>query len=147
MAANPPDFRTSYSGSALPFASKDQAFEESPNIGKVTIVNSKFTIKVLFPNSYMIGLGSVLIPPTVYLQYITTKDNEVHNFSIQVSNGIPYRTLTYPLAGGCARQQSVFYSNHHCLPIRKNQEEILRQSAYPQRNIEPSNFWGDKPSL
>ena len=145
LAAAPPDYRATYTGSALPFSSQIQAFENTPNLGKVPVVNGHFEIKMLYPNSYMVGLGSVRVPPTVFLEYKTPM-GDVRKFSVKVSEGIPYRSLTYPYQR-CARKDATFYSVHHCLPIRKNQEAILRDSAYPTMNKMPDNHWGLKPAL
>ena len=146
IAASPPDYHSSYSGSGLPFSSKEQAFENTPNKGNVTLSNRQFIIHLIYPNAYMIGLGSITIPPTVYISF-KLENGEVQRAHVQVSEGIPYRSLTYPLGGGCGRRNANFYNNHWCLPIRKNQEELIRQSSYPKKNIMPDNFWGMKPSL
>ena len=143
IAASPPDYHISYSGSALPFANKDQAFEGTPNIGRVEVSHNKFTINLIMPNSYMTNLGSALVPPTIYLSFKVKGHDETKFAVIQVSDGVPYRSLTHPFN----RRDAMFYNNHHNLPIRKNQEEILRQSAYPCKNIVADNFWGMKPAL
>jgi hypothetical protein len=150
FAASPPDYRTTYTGSGLPFHSYDQAFDNTPNIGKVNVNNGKFKIELMFPNSYMVGLGSVTIPPTLYLRY-KLLNGEVKKVSIKISEGIPYRMLTYPgsISGGsksCARNSAMFYSNHHCLPVR-TQEQVLRDSGFPGRDHLPENYWGLKPAL
>jgi hypothetical protein len=151
IAPSPPDYHISYSGSALPFATKDQAFEGTPNVGRAEVSKDKhqFVIKLVMPNSYMVGLGSVTVPPTVYLSFKAHGCDETKFAVLQVSDGVPFRSLTYPQgnAVGCARHDATFYGNHSCLPVRKNQEEILRQSAYPSKNVIPTNFWGMKPSL
>ena len=52
-AASPPDYRSSYPGSALPFSTEKQAFENTPNIGTVVVdAENKFQIKLLKPNSF-----------------------------------------------------------------------------------------------
>ena len=146
MAASPPDYHASRSGSALPFIDQEQAFTGSPNKGKFQLQSNKFQLNLIYPNSYMIGLGSVLVPPTLYLSFKSV-NGESRYASIKISEGIPYRSLTYPSEGGCARRSPEFYNNHASLPIRNNQEEILRQSAYPITNTMPSNYWGMKPSM
>jgi hypothetical protein len=40
-----------------------------------------------------------------------------------------------------ARTNSLFYKGRDDLPIR-TQEQILRDSGYPDKNIMPPNFWG-----
>ena len=141
MASSPPDYHISYSGSALPFQNKDQAFEGSPNIGKVEVdKHNNFTIKLVMPNSYMIGLGSVIIPPTVYMSFVAKCGMKKFG-NVKISEGVPYRSLTYPTS----RKSAMFYDNVYKLPVR-NQEE-LRDGGYPPHNTMPSNFWGLKPSL
>lgn len=147
IAASPPDYHTTYSGSALPFANQSQAFDNSPNVGKVKIRNGKFRIDLMYPNSYMVGLGSVTVPPMVHLEY-KLLSGETRKVSIKISEGIPYRTLTYPAGGngGCARKDAMFYSAHHCLPVR-TQEQVLRDAGYPGSNKMPKNHFGLKPAL
>ena len=67
--------------------------------------------------------------------------------TIQIDEGIPFRTLTYPSPPSQnPRTSPMFYHCHrNQLPIR-GQETILRDSGYPEVNEMPSNFWGLKPS-
>ena len=44
-AANPPDYRATYTGSGLPFANQHIAFENSPNKGKSDLLDGNFEIK------------------------------------------------------------------------------------------------------
>ena len=139
-AASPPDFRTTYTGSGLPFANQEQAFYNTPNKGFVRLNNGKFSIELLYPNSYMVGLGTVTIPPTLYIEYLSNGKKE--EVSIKLSEGLPYRMLTYPSIGR-ARSSPEFYRED--LPVR-TQEQILRDSGYPSTNVTPDNYWGLKPS-
>ena len=64
--------------------------------------------------------------------------NEFH--TIQIDEGIPFRTLTYPSPPSKnPRTSPMFY---HCgknqLPIR-GQEQVLRDSGYPEVNKMPNN--------
>ena len=88
------------------------------------------------------GLGSVYVEPCVHIKVCEEGgDNKVHR--IALGNGIPFRMLTYPpsLPNTAARKNPMFYSGRQDLPMR-NQEQLLRESGYPQENIMPSNFWG-----
>jgi hypothetical protein len=145
IAASPPDYRATYTGSGLPFANETQAFDNTPNLGKAYVNNGVFEFSIMYPNSYMRGLGSIQIPPTVFFEY-KNMAGETKSFSVKISEGLPYRSLTYPYEN-CPRKDATFYSVHHCLPIRKNQEAILRDSQYPSTNIMPKNHWGLKPAL
>lgn len=144
-AAAPADRRMSYTGSGLPFANATQALEGSPNQGVVNLGhNNEFSIKLAMPNSYYTALGTVLVPPTLYIIYSNgEKETEI---SIKISDGIPFRMMTYPSSQTMPRRDSQFYSGTTELTVR-SQEEILRSSAYPGRNKMPSNFWGEKPRL
>jgi hypothetical protein len=145
IAAAPADYRATFTGSGLPFANQLQAFENTPNTGSVQLgKDNYFEIYLLTPNSYMIGLGSIQVPPTLYLSYINEND-ETKIVSIKVSQGIPYRSMTYPTFPR-ARSGPKFYDSQFYLPIR-TQEEILIDAAYPKINIMPSNHWGLKPPL
>jgi hypothetical protein len=144
-AASPADHRASYSGSGLPFANQLQAFDNTPNIGTYKLgPDNSFEIELMTPNSYMVGLGSVTVPPTLYIQY-TTGNNEPKLITIKVSNGIPYRTLTYPMDPR-AREGASFYDPQFYLPVR-SQERILLEAGYPRVNMTPNNHWGTKPPL
>lgn len=141
MAASPPDKRTSFSGSGLPFPSAKFAFENTSNIGSVKLSSSNsFIIVMKVPNSYYVGLGSLLVPPTLYLSY--NDGIKIKKANIKLCNYIPYRTLTYPNA----RQNSMFYKSFMTLPIR-GQEEIIRSSEYPTNKNEYANFWGLRPPV
>lgn len=146
IAAAPADHRATYTGSGLPFANQIQAFENTPNIGVVELKDSSnsFEIELMIPNSYMVGLGSVTIPPTLYLEYLDG-ERKVRRTEIKVSNGIPYRTLTYPMVPR-PRAGADFYDSQFYIPVR-SQEQILLDSAYPRTNVMPDNWFGSKPPL
>ena len=146
IAAAPPDYRANFSGSGLPFASQVQAFENTPNKGFIES-SGEFSIKVMTPNAYYVGLGTVYVPPTLYLEYINIQGKK-RNVSIKLSDGIPYRSLTHPGPGQntAPRADAMFYATQFNLPVR-SQEQILRDSAYPSANHMDTDFWGLKPPL
>lgn len=144
IAAAPPDYRATFTGSGLPFASQQQAFENTPNTGSAELtIDNRFDIALMFPNSYYVSLGSVIVPPTLFLEYTTT-DGQKRHLSIKISDGIPYRMLTYPAQFTRARQDPSFYAGGWQMPVR-TQEQILRDAAYPATNKMAPNFWGLKP--
>ena len=145
IAASPADRRASFTGSGLPFHSEKQAFEGTPNKGRITLNANTFEIKLLFPNSYYVELGNKLVPPTLYVHY-TTGNSEERMVSIKLSDPIPYRLLGYPKDFTQPRTGPTFYHAHHNLPVR-SQEAILRDSAYPSKNKMSEDFWGLKPAL
>ena len=147
-AANPPTFSTSYNGSALPYANPTMAYENTPNKGSVRANNGRFEFYVNYPNSYYIGLGTVYVKPHVNIRICDKKvpgGGEVHR--IELGDGVPFRSLTYaPPPDTYPRYSPMFYSGGESLPVR-TQEEILRSAAYPDFNVYPKNFWGQKPPM
>jgi hypothetical protein len=141
FAASPPDYRATYTGSGLPFANAQQAFDNTPNKGNLKLLDGTFQIDLMFPNAYYTSLGTVCVPPTLYISYTNNMGKE-RNVSIKLSEGIPYRSLTYHMK----RKDAMFYGHGWSLPVR-TQEQILRDSDYPSTNQMPNNFWGLRPPL
>ncbi len=147
IAASPADHRSSYTGSGLPYQNQLQAFDNTPNIGIADLTyNNSFTIDLMYPNSYQIGLGSVLQGPTLYIQYHDVNQKE-KILSICIGQPIPYRQLTYSDGQYTrARKDVTFYDTQFNLKPR-SQEDILRSSAYPCDNNMNVDFWGSRPPL
>lgn len=140
-AANPPNYNNSYSGSGLPFANPEMAFENTPNKGAVKLKGGKFKFNIRYPNSFYAGLGSVYIPPQVYYK-VCNKNNKGKVNVLKLGEGIPFRSLTYaPPPTSAPRKSPMFYKGGWELPVR-TQEQILRDSGYPNKDIMPDNFWG-----
>jgi hypothetical protein len=146
VAAAPPDYRMSFAGSGLPFANADQAFANTPNRGEVRVdASMTCNFKLVMPNSYMVQVGTVQIPPTVYISFVNSAGKK-QVMPIKLSDPIPFRMMTYPSGPFTkARSDPTFYDNL-TVPIG-TQEEILRASAYPTTMKMPDNFWGQKPPL
>lgn len=143
IAAAGPDRRATYSGSGLPFANQIQAFDNTPNVGIVQLdYENRFEIPLVTPNSYMIGLGSVQVPPTLYLSY-ERPNGEKKTVSVRVAEPIPYRSMTYPTTPR-ARVDATFYDTQFEL-VAKTQEKIFYDSAYPCDRKTHANFWGKRP--
>lgn len=147
-APNPPTWSQSYSGSGLPYHDSIQAYQKSPNVGAVKAINRKFEFRIKFPNAYYVGLGSLYVPPVVHFKICDENCNQKEYHTIELGKGIPFRTLTYPSPpSNRPRDSPLFY---HCgknkLPIR-TQEQVLRDSSYPEDNRMPSDFWGLKPPI
>ena len=144
-ACNPPTFNSNFSGSGLPFPTEDIAYEGSPNRGVAQIVNGKFSFTINFPNSYYVNMGSVYIEPHVKLIVVDENNEPLTDVEIiRLANGIPFRTLTLPSLRNW-NKGPLFYENKD-LPVR-TQYQILVDSAYPDKNVMPSNFWGKKPPV
>jgi hypothetical protein len=141
-AANSPDYRTSYSGSGLPFANSDMAYEKTPNRGAVRVGgDGSFDFSIDVPSSYYTALGTVYVKPHLHLQF-NSQNRIGKKYSIPVGEGIPFRLLTYPpIPETAPRCSPNFYKGRDTLPIR-TQEQIIRDSAYPCQNSMPANFWG-----
>jgi hypothetical protein len=142
IASSPPDYHYNYSGSALPFANPLQAFEGTPNKGVIQLLENSFTLKLQYPNSYYVGLGTALVPPSVTLRYKCNGNEKVN--IIKIAEAVPYRLLTYQRSETYNRNSPLFYYGTDQLPIR-TQEQILRGGGYPSKNITPEDHWGLKP--
>lgn len=148
IAACPPHINGSYSGSGLPYANQVMAFDDTPNkgIAKVSKHDGRFKISFYVPSAYYLNLGSILVPPTLYIEYNNGQKNK--RISIKIDEEIPYRTLTYHKTNDNVN----FYNYIWSQPVR-DQERILRDSQYPllTKGNKPirnhSEFWGLKPSL
>ena len=90
----------------------------------------------------MVGLGSVLVPPTLFITYFA-HNGEKRKITVKVADPVPYRSLTYPLDPR-PRKDATFYDSQFYL-VPKTQEEIFYDSAYPCNGKTHPNFWGLKP--
>lgn len=92
-AANTPDRLTNFSGSGLPFPSREVAFEGSPNIGRKLIDNEtkQFRLELLRPNTYY-DENYELVEPEVIIKYVL-KNNKTRVLNIPIDNKIPFRSL------------------------------------------------------
>lgn len=145
-AANPADYRASFTGSGLPFPNPEIAYDDTPNKGSVSIVNGRFSFKVRFPNSYYTHLGTIYNEPHVYVKICEPGNIESEVKKINLKNGIPFRMMTYPNITNSTqpRTQPGFYDDPNKRSLR-NQEQILHSRAYPNKNVMPSNFWNESP--
>jgi hypothetical protein len=138
IAASPPNYMSTYSGSALPFHSKEQAIFNTPNKGNVKLnTNDEAIIKLYCPNSYYEDLGNLFIKPHVTIFYYS--NSILVEKQIMISKGVPFRSLSHPNM----RNGPEFYT--HNIPTQ-TQESILRSSQYPSTDLHYKNFWGGKPA-
>ena len=143
-AASSPTYSSNFSGSGLPFPNTDIAFENSENIGTCNISNGKFSFSMRYPNSYYINMGATYVHPEVQIQVFDSNNRSVSEIQhINLGEGIPFRTLTYPSQRDW-NEGPLFYKEDN-LPAVRSQEQILKDSAYPNINKVPRNFWGKKP--
>lgn len=135
----------SFAGSGLPFANQEQAFFNTPNKGTLKLDGGRFSITLPeMPSNYMDHLGSVLVPPTLYVQYTDMKGEfKTANYIIN-PQGISYRHLTYPEQ----RSSVQFYETQFKLWPR-SQEEIIRSSQYNKypgdAPYSTEQYWGLRP--
>lgn len=143
-ASAPPTRGTSFSGSGLPFPNPEVAYDRTPNAGVVKPNNNgEFEFRIQYPNAYYIGLGSLYIAPHFHIKICGDNSDEQY-FSVQIDDGIPFRTLTHPAPPSKnPRSGPEFYKIEE--NIVRSQEQILRDSAYPEVNEMPDNFWGKRP--
>lgn len=121
--AAPPSKNSSFSGSGLPFPNQEMAFSANSTSSFVELdADNSFSLTFPMPNSYYKNLGSILVPPEVYIKYSNFFATKTH--TLKLWDGIANRTLTYD----CERKGPNFYDTYP-LPIR-TQEAILNSKAY-----------------
>ena len=91
-ASAPADLRMSYAGSGLPFATPEQAYSNSPNIGETKVeADGSFEFLLYAPNSYYVHGGTTLLLPHVHLAIKT--GSSVKTYRLKLGPGIPNRSL------------------------------------------------------
>ena len=139
IAAAPPDYRSSFSGSGMPFANAEQAFYNTPNSGTASVsMDGSFSVQLRSPNSYYAGLGSARVPPTLHVSY--SRGGVTVQSALPIGGGVPFRSLSYPRT----RKGPEFYADDPDRLVR-SQWDILYSSRYPDGNQEPADFWGGRP--
>ena len=137
-AANPMTPTGSAAGAGMPFPNPDIAYDNSVNQGAVLVGPAgQFQFMIRYPNAFYIQGGAIKVEPCVHYRICGPgSDNQIH--TIQLGNGVPYRSQTYPPE----RKGPEFYSGRDQLPLR-TQEQILRASGYPStnRSTAGNNFW------
>ena len=89
-AASPPDRRLSYSGSGLPFPNAEIAYENTPNVGKVPVVEGQFEFRIEKPNTFYVGQGQELLQSHVNFR-VPGVDK---TFTLKFGAAVPSRSLT-----------------------------------------------------
>jgi hypothetical protein len=142
-AATPPTYSSNFSGSGMPFPNEDIAYDDTPNKGIVQVINGKFSFSIKYPNSYYINMGTIYVEPHVKILLVNKDNKSIEEPKvINLGQGIPFRTLTWPNQRNWS-DGPLFYKNNN-LPVR-TQYQILLDSAYPSTNKIPNNFWGLMP--
>jgi len=80
----------SYMGAGLPFPNEEVAYEGSPNVGEVPIVNGAFSFSIINPNSYYVSSGTKLVEPHVHF----TIGSEYFDVPLPMAQQVANRSLT-----------------------------------------------------
>jgi hypothetical protein len=87
-APNPVHRGYSQSGSGLPYATADMAYQNTINHGHVSVdLLGRFQITIKDPSPYYTRGGTILIPPEIN---IATPDEQVHNIQL-IDRSFPSR--------------------------------------------------------
>lgn len=157
VAACPTDRRTSFAGSALPFASAKQAFDGTPFRGRARPAlggdSSTYEIRLAggrLPGAFYADMKGTLVPPTVFLWW-REACGSVKRGRVPVGEAPPFRSISMPRRPlGGPRTVATYDAEY---PVIRSQEAILIASAYPSRAAEtgearePANFWGTRPPV
>lgn len=150
LAATPPDRRSSFAGSGLPFPNAAAAFYATPNRG-VTRAGAAGDVTIRLaarPGSYYAGLGTSLVPPTLHIAWHVGETRK--HAAVQLGAPVPHRSLSYARARG----GPAFYAPKPPEDVR-TQEAILRSSAYGAGVLpgqlttgaaSADGFWGARPA-
>jgi len=142
IAASPPDYRGSFSGSGLPFANEEQAFEGTPNTGVLQLYGNSGQLKLFLPNSYYTDFMGSIMGPSVRVHYLS--NGTPRSGLVLLNNAVPYRALTYQQSR--RDEGPLFYDGGFELQVR-TQAQVLTEAGYPKRNVMHKNFWGTKPPM
>ena len=132
----PPDYRQSYSGSALPYPNKSMAYDKTPTYGSFACEEARCAITIDLPNAYYTHLGTHMVHPYLDVTGFDDRRRPVHRARVELGEVAPYRRLTWPPA----RRDPTFYTAAAAARRHPNQESHLRAFGYPATT--PANFWG-----
>jgi hypothetical protein len=93
IAANPIDRMVNYSGSGLPFPSKEVAFDGEKNQIKIN-EDGTFKGTIKYPNKYYEPNGVDIVPCCIFLISTAGIDQVI------LKDPLPYKTLNYRVDGG-----------------------------------------------
>jgi len=113
IAPNPPDRRTSYSGTALPFPSQEIAFENTKNYFEIK-KDGKIETEFLYPNSYYShdGYTKIKSPILIFLDDKKT--------IVELDDLCPLKTLRDRV-----RNNPSFYGTREFLLPVANAEDVM----------------------
>lgn len=140
IAPNAPHRGFSFSGSGLPYANADQAFDNTNNKGVIESPDGSFQIYLeKMPGAYYTGLGSTYVPPIVMIEAVLSNNENqtfrTHLFLTPV--GVPYRWIAGSPPGPRVDHgedetgRAMYYYGREELGLFQNQEALLRFKGYP----------------
>ena len=91
-AAAPINRLTNYSGSGLPFACAQAAFENSPNYLKIQN-NGFFEVLFLYPNGFNSQDAFSKVPPTIFLKLVPLNNSEPIGISYPLEDPFPLKNI------------------------------------------------------
>jgi hypothetical protein len=142
QTAMPPDHRTSFTGSGLPFPSFEHAFNPCQSGYAVRAAGGLFDLPVRPPNSYVEASGR-LSAPKARLVYTVLGERVDEWVPIAGVPAVRHRTLTHNVH----RTSPNYYDSRGRLQTR-SQERILRESAYGHASDPEVDFgWGVRPRV
>lgn len=104
IAAAPADTMTNFSGSGLPYASKEQAYYNTPNKGTVKFINNIGTLRLQKPNSYYKDFNKLQKPHVLLfigdkqIADILIKTEHINNRSLQYGKKEIYSQTKYVMS-------------------------------------------------
>lgn len=139
IAAAPVTRGLGFSGSGMPYPSREIAFENTPHRGALESSDGSFNITLRgVPSGYFSGLGSVYVPPLVEFYSIARDGKRLHTSLWMNDNVAPWRwisgspaTLRATAVDPEATGRAMYYAGRDDLPLFDNQEAQLRARAYP----------------
>lgn len=113
IAAAPADTMTNFSGSGLPYASREQAYYNTPNKGTVKFINNIGTLRLQKPNSYYKDFNKLQKPHVL----LFIGDKQIADILIETEH-INNRSLQY--------DKNIFTKKKYVM----SQENILKSKSY-----------------
>lgn len=95
-APKPIDRMTNYTGSGLPFPCAQIAFENTPNMARLTDPSGSFELTFTYPNGYYTTDAFTKIEPSIFVTlYWKDASKEKTIVRLPLKDPLPLRTLSY----------------------------------------------------
>jgi len=107
LAPKPLEKRLSYSGSGLPFANEDMAFDNTPSKG---IINKgQFNIEIHYPNTHYEFCSENLLKP--YIKFINLDNKTIANDHVVLGEPLIYNRSLMELSNSINHRRTTFGGN------------------------------------